>query len=286
MQGFDYSDQVKENANGKSLLNEKRKRIFDFFSSSLTLIVVILLWVSFIFSIYNSISAFGTNGESGFSNSISLIINVALGVIIPIAAYKLYIGSKNKDVIQVDSGFSLILTYLKIIYILLIIIAIIFGLYGIILIFGSIMIPAVIVFILLSGGILYLAFYVLSLFKTFFSSLRTAFNSQKQLIPSAEKIKLYLIVVLIISVVLGLLFMVILQNIASILPQQYDDQLDKIQAAIDASKMIWFSSFAVIILIQAFFIYYANEFNKTFEPFNVHYSKELKAYKEQMESES
>ena len=283
MQGFDYDDQVELVVTEKKLLNEKREKIYDFFSSSLTLIVMIILWMSFIFSIYSSISEFGTNSESGFSNSISLIINVALGIIIPIAAYKLYIGSRNKDVLQVDSGFSLILTYLKIVHVILIIAAVICGF---ILIFGFITLPAVILIMIFAGGVFFLAFYILSLFKTFFSSLKTAFNNKTQLIPSAAKIKLYLIIVLILSIVIGLIFMIILQNIDSILPPLYDDQLDEIQAAIDASKIIWFSSFAISFLIQAFFIYYVNEFDKTFEPFNAQYLKELKAYKEQMESES
>lgn len=283
MQVFDYDDQVELAVIEKRLLNEKREKIYDFFSSSLTLIVMIILWVSFIFSIYSSISEFVTNSESGFSNSISLIINVALGIIIPIAAFKLYIGSRNKDVLQVDSGFSLILTYLKIVHVILIIAAIIFG---ILFLFGIITLPIIIFFMIIVGGVFFLAFYILSLFKTFFNRLKTAFNNPKQLIPSASKIKLYLIVVLILSIVIGLLFMIILQNIDSILPPLYDDQLDEIHAAIDASKIIWFSSFAISFLIQAFFIYYANEFDKTFALFNAHYLKELKAYKEQMESES
>lgn len=284
MDRFEHNYEENFDAIEQSLLKEKREKYYEFFSASLSLIVVILFWLSFIFSVYNALSAFGTNDESAFSNGLSLILEVALGIIIPIAAYKLYRGSKNKNVVEINSGFDWIIMYLKIIKVILIIASIIFAGIALLSVFIA---PQIIIALMIVAGIVALAFYIITIFKEFFINLKTAFNSEKRYIPSAQKIKTYLIVILVLTIIFGLLFMMLLQNIESFLPDGFEDQFEDLQASLDAVRITWYISLAIGVFIQAFFVYYVHVFDQTFEPFNVYFLKKVEAYeKQQLENES
>lgn len=261
----------------QKLLDEKRKEIYKFFGSTLTAIIVIGLWVSFLFALYGSISSFATEGGNTFSKVFTLLLNISIGIIVPMGFYKLYIGSKKKDSKQVDSGFNWLVIYFKVLKVILIVSAVILGFTALL---SIIAVPIVIIPIIIAAGFFALAFYIIAIFKDFLVKLEASFRSANNTVPSVQRIKTYLIVILVLTIIIGLVFVLLLQNFESLIPTGYEGDLEPILSNLDALRLSVYIQFAINILSQAFLVYYTSQFDKTFTAFNADFRKKFQNYHE------
>jgi polyferredoxin len=271
---------VEENSfdlENQRLLDEKRKEIYKFFGSILTAVIVIGLWVSFLLTIYGSISSFATEGGSAFSKVITLLLNIFMGIIVPMGFFKLYIGSKKKNFQQVDSGFIWLVTFFKIMKVILIISVVIFAFFSFLPILA---VPLLIIPVIIAGGFFALALYIISIFKDFLEKLEASFRSANNTVPSAQRIKTYLIIILVLTIFVGIVFVLVLQNFESLIPAGYESDLDPILTNLDALRITIYIQFAINILSQAFLVYYVSQFDKTFTDFNAYYRKKIQVFHE------
>lgn len=271
---------VEENSfdlENQRLLDEKRKEIYKFFGSILTAVIVIGLWISFLFTIYGSISSFATEGGSAFSKVFTLLLNIFMGIIVPMGFFKLYIGSKKKNFQQVDSGFNWLVTFFKIMKVILIISVVIFAFFSFLPILA---VPLLIIPVIIAGGFFALALYIISIFKDFLEKLEASFRSANNTVPSAQRIKTYLIIILVLTIFVGIVFVLVLQNFESLIPAGYEGDLDPILTNLDALRITIYIQFAINILSQAFLVYYVSQFDKTFTDFNAYYSKKIQVFHE------
>jgi len=256
----------------QGLLDEKREELYKFFSSTLTLIIVVALCVSFVYNIYTSITSFyGAGGTLG-TEVFSLLLSIVLGIILPVGFYKVYNGSKKKDPDTVDSGFTWLITYFKIIKIILIVAAVASG----ILLVLSLLVAftRVMVVILIVALFYWLVFYIIRLFRSFLDDLSLTFNSGKQpSVPLPSKIKTYLIVIFVITVIGSLYGAIAFDNLASLIPSTYD--ID-VQLLLDSASVYLYISIAIAIISQIYFLYYVSVFEKTFGTFNTYFRKKVK----------
>ncbi|MBI9009213.1 MAG: hypothetical protein JEZ05_04205 [Tenericutes bacterium] len=256
----------------QNLVDEKREEIYKFFTSTLTGIVVFGLWIGFIFSIFSSISAIGIEDENIFSEIFSLLVSIVLGIFVPLGFYRLYTGSKKKDFLQVDSGFNTIITYFKILKVLLIVSAIFVGF---MILLGLIIAPTILLFGLIAAGFYALAFYIIGIFKSFFVQTSTSFKSAYDTVPSAKKIFNYLVVIFVIAILGSLIFLLVFQNIETLIPSEFEDQFGPLLAGFTTIRFTFYISLAISLLSQAYLIYYVSQFEKTFTTFNVYYRKKV-----------
>lgn len=271
---------VEENSfdlENQRLLDEKRKEIYKFFGSILTAVIVIGLWISFLFTIYGSITSFATEGGSAFSKVITLLLNIFMGIIVPMGFFKLYIGSKKKNFQQVDSGFIWLVTFFKIMKVILIISVVIFAFFSFLPILA---VPLLIIPVIIAGGFFALALYIISIFKDFLEKLEASYRSANSTVPSAQRIKTYLIIILVLTIVVGIVFVLVLQNFESLIPAGYEGDLDPILTNLDALRITIYIQFVINILSQAFLVYYVSQFDKTFTDFNAYYSKKIQVFHE------
>jgi hypothetical protein len=271
---------VEENSfdlENQRLLDEKRKEIYKFFGSILTAVIVIGLWISFLFTIYGSISSFATEGGSAFSKVITLLLNIFMGIIVPMGFFKLYIGSKKKNFQQVDSGFIWLVTFFKIMKVILIISVVIFAFFSFL---PILTLPLLIIPVIIAGGFFALALYIISIFKDFLEKLEASFRSANNTVPSAQRIKTYLIIILVLTIFVGIVFVLVLQNFESLIPAGYESDLDPILTNLDALRITIYIQFAINILSQAFLVYYVSQFDKTFTDFNAYYRKKIQVFHE------
>ncbi|MBI9009212.1 MAG: hypothetical protein JEZ05_04200 [Tenericutes bacterium] len=267
----------------QSLLDEKREEIYKFLTSTLTLIVVIGLWISFIYGIFSSISSFGAEGGNAFSEVFTLLLNIFLGVIVPIGFYKLYNGSKKKDVEQVTSGFDWLVMNFKIMKVVLIIVSVFVGIMALI---GMFMSPAILLFMVVPALIFALAFYIIAIFKDFFSQMNVSFNSGYDTVTSAKKVFNYLVVIFVITILGSLIFLLLFQNIETLIPAGFEDQFGPILANLDTIRFTFYISLAISLLSQAYLIYYVSQFEKTFTTFNMYYRKKIEEVKRNKENQT
>jgi hypothetical protein len=271
---------VEENSfdlENQKLLDEKRKEIYKFFGSILTAVIVIGLWVSFLLTIYGSISSFATEGGSTFSKVFTLLLNIFMGIIVPMGFFKLYIGSKKKDFQQVDSGFNWLVMYFKILKVILIISVVIFVIFSFL---PILTLPLLIIPVIIVGGFFALTLYIISIFKDFLVKLEKSFRSANNTVPSVQRIKTYLIIILVLTIFVGIVFVLVLQNFESLIPAGYEGDLDPILTNLDALRLTIYIQFAINILSQAFLVYYVSQFDKTFTAFNTYYSKKIQDFHE------
>jgi len=270
---------LKKNDGGSEkneLLEEKREEIYKFFSSTMTLIVVAALWASFIYGIYTSITSFSVAGGMIGTQVFSLLLTIALGIILPVGFYKVYNGSKKKDPDTVDTGFLWLITYFKIIKVILIVAAVASG----ILLLLSLLVAAirVMVVILIVALVYWLAFYIIRLFRSFLDDLSLTFNSGKQpSVPLPSKIKTYLIVIFVITLIGSLIGIISFDSIGSIIPDTYG--ID-IQLMLDSIAVLFYVSIVIAIISQIYFLYYVSVFEKTFGTFNTYFRKKVKEAEE------
>lgn len=289
MDAFDniYEEQMVKrksiDSDNQDLLDEKREEIYKFLTTTLTVILLLGLWISFIFSLYSSIRSFGAEGGNVVTEVITLLLVIVLGIIVPIGFYKLYTGSKKKDFKQVDSGFNWLIMYFKIIKVILIIAAIYVG---IIAMLGAFMSLFVLFFSIISAGIFALLFYIIAIFKDFFSQMSMSLNSGYSIIPSAQKIKTYLLVIFVLSLIGALISILIFQNIESYIPAELVDQFGPIIDNLDSLMVIFYITLAISLLSQAYVIYYVSQFEKTFTTFNMYYSKKIEEVKRNIENQT
>jgi len=152
-----------------------------------------------------------------------------MGVFIPLGFYQLYSSSRKRDPAGIRSGIATLSVYFKIVKILLIILAVIFGI--VMMLAMAVNFSAIIVGILIFGAFFALGFYILGLFKTFLDDLAISFNSDRARVPSISKIRTYLIVVLVLAIigsVIGLLVLELVPEfIAPYIPAEWTlTQLD------------------------------------------------------------
>ncbi|QWB95796.1 hypothetical protein KHQ89_07700 [Mycoplasmatota bacterium] len=205
-----------------------------------------------------------------------MLLNIVLGAIIPIGFYKLYMGSNKKNFKQVNSGINWLIMYFKIVKVIVTIYVVFIGISALI---KEFTVPLILILIIILAVFYVLFLYILAIFKEFFIELHTTFNRQYDSVPSVHKIKTYLVVILVLTIVIGSLFVMILGfelfNLG-----EFGNQLDTIQDSLNAALVTISISLSFSILSQVFLIYYANRFENTFGTFNYHYRKKIdEAYK-------
>jgi len=263
MNNVDNNDEEKitldsgSNSSSQNLLDEKRVEICKFSSSNLSLSIVIVLWINYVLSLYQAVQSF--DSEFGFvADIVSFTLEVAIGMLLPLAFYKLYRSSKKRNHQEVSLVFKLIAKYFDAIKILLTIVAII-GVIGVLIsMFLNLPFTFSFIAILLIIGAYVLAVFILGIFKNFFSDMHTTYNRQFALVPSTHSIKIYLMIVTIMTIGLGLI-----------------GKFDAIQKGLDQTLTVFLISFLTNVLTLVYFIYYASQFENKLGTFNYHYKTKV-----------
>ena len=260
MKNVDNNDEEKitldsgSNSSSQNLLDEKRVEICKFSSSNLSLSIVIVLWINYVLSLYQAVQSF--DSEFGFvADIVSFTLEVAIGMLLPLAFYKLYRSSKKRNHQEVSLVFKLIAKYFDAIKILLTIAAVVGVLVSM---FLNLPFTFAFIAILLIIGVYVLAVYILGIFKNFFSDMYTTYNRQFALVPSTHSIKIYLMIVTIMTIGLGLI-----------------GKFDAIQKGLDQTLTVFLISFLTNVLTLVYFIYYASQFENKLGTFNYHYKTKV-----------
>jgi hypothetical protein len=254
------------------LLKEKREEVYKFFTSTKTLIIVVAFWIGFVYSIYTSISSFGAEGTGFGSNIFSLMLTFAFGMIIPVGFYKLYSGSKKKEPKEVQSGLIWLITYFKIIKVLMIIVTVMIGIVLAFTLLGSF---EAIVSIVMFAIFMCLFFYIIAIFKRFLEAFSFSFADSESFIPSPKKILTYLIVIFVLTAI-GMVFMItIIENLGSYIPSDFVEAFQPILDSLNQMMTYFYVAIGISILSQLYFIYYVTVFKNTFTTFNLNFKKSI-----------
>lgn len=297
MDNFDnYYENMNKNENSR--FNLEQEELFNFGSSKITMILVIILWAlvlypflsSFIFSgvdvtQYINFENIPGGMPAGYEPTelgggvFSTIIQIIISLIIPYGFFLIYTGSKSKDKNKVANGAKYTKVYFQIQKIILIIAAVIFGL-G--MLFALLAAPGVaLISLLIFGGIFFVLFKIYNMFIEFFSNLSLTALGKYRPVPLALNIKTVFVVLLVLNII-GLVIGIGVIAIFSAQTAYFPEISDYIDLPGFFKELIPIILVGVVISLGSsiFYIYYIDKYNKHFNEFN-HYVRDLESKQEQ-----
>ncbi len=266
------------------LLEHKRHEIYTFFSSTKSLIFLIVMVLSFLVTLYSVGSEINPQSLR-FASILQDLVTIAITALVPISLFMIYFGSVKKQNQTLVKGLNLAGIYFLILKILLIIVTAV----------------AVVMFFLmlsrLSFGLFFamvffaigliIAFYMISIFKDFLQKLKTSFNAPLSNVPSSRNIVNYLFVMFIFTFIIYLIVLIFYNGISSSIVDYATalgytpTEVAGLDELLNILKVGLYFSVALYIILEVFIIYYFNSFDKTFISYNQSMKEKIRQIRDQ-----
>lgn len=274
--------QTANNDETNQLLGEKRNQLFMHFSNTKSTILLIVYLISFLATVYNTVSGwFGQAASPGMFSVVLDLCVVAFTFMFPYALFQMVRASKSLDPKGFDQGASLAGKYFKIIKYLIFVVGAIVGFFLLFLIFVNF--GTALLSILIGGLAFALAYFTNKAFLDFFTNLKQSFNHYTQRIPSTKDIVKFLIISIVLMIISYLVLVVtyefLVQTVVASLPAEFEQvyDIDELITLLESLRIALYVSIAAVLLIQGYILYYFYDFDCQMKEFNSDYSKKVSA---------